>query len=262
VRKLKEFNNALLGKWCWRMLVDTCGLWYRVLVARYGELGRRLEVGSRSVSSWLREVGRIRDRGGGDGSSWFTENVSMKVGDGFDTLFWYDRWIGGVPLCERYSRLFDLSENKTIIVVNLFSVSSDHWGDVWRWRRRLWAWEEEMVAECRALLLDVSLYPNISDRWVWLQDPPAGYTDRGAYDLLTTQETPMVEPATELVWHNQVPLKVSVFAWRLVLDRLPTKSNLVARGVLSSDMASCIAGCGLFETSQHLFLSCATFGSI
>ncbi|MCI76601.1 receptor-like kinase [Trifolium medium] len=34
---MKEFNTALLGKWCWRMLVDKTGLLYRVLVARYGE---------------------------------------------------------------------------------------------------------------------------------------------------------------------------------------------------------------------------------
>jgi len=36
----------------------------------------------------------------------------------------------------------------------------------------------------------------------------------------------------------------------------------VAKGVLFADMASCIAGCGLSETAQHLFLSCDTFGSI
>ena len=39
VRRLREFNVALLGKWCWRMLVDKEGLWYRVLKARYGEEG-------------------------------------------------------------------------------------------------------------------------------------------------------------------------------------------------------------------------------
>ncbi|PNX57544.1 cysteine-rich receptor-like protein kinase, partial [Trifolium pratense] len=31
----------------------------------------------------------------------------------------------------------------------------------------------------------------------------------------------------QFIWHPQVPLKVSVFAWRLLRDRLPTKSNIV-----------------------------------
>ncbi|XP_024639928.1 uncharacterized protein [Medicago truncatula] len=91
---------------------------------------------------------------------------------------------------------------------------------------------------------------------------PGGYTVRGAYDLLTIQEAPMAELTSKLVWHNQVPLKVYVFAWRLIRDRLPTKSNLVTIRVLSADMASCIVGCGLSETAQHLFFSCDTFGSI
>lgn len=52
MRQLREFNHALLGKWCWRMLVDRGGFWYRVLVVRYGEEAGRLEVGGRSTSSW------------------------------------------------------------------------------------------------------------------------------------------------------------------------------------------------------------------
>jgi len=36
VRRLKEFNVDLSCKWCWRMLVDICGLWFCVLAARYG----------------------------------------------------------------------------------------------------------------------------------------------------------------------------------------------------------------------------------
>ncbi|AES99611.1 hypothetical protein MTR_5g082820 [Medicago truncatula] len=54
VRQLRELNFALLGKWCWRLLVDRGGLWYKVLVARYGEEAVKLEVGDRSVSFWGR----------------------------------------------------------------------------------------------------------------------------------------------------------------------------------------------------------------
>jgi len=45
IRRLREFNIALLGKWCWRLLVDRDGLWRRVLVARYGVADGGLEDG-------------------------------------------------------------------------------------------------------------------------------------------------------------------------------------------------------------------------
>jgi len=39
VMRLKEFNLALLGKWCLRLLEDTYSLWYKVLCVRYGQEG-------------------------------------------------------------------------------------------------------------------------------------------------------------------------------------------------------------------------------
>ena len=41
VRRVGAFNLSLLGKWCWRMLLEKDGLWYRVLKARYGGGWRR-----------------------------------------------------------------------------------------------------------------------------------------------------------------------------------------------------------------------------
>ncbi|MCI32032.1 receptor-like kinase, partial [Trifolium medium] len=64
VRRLREFNLALLGKWCWRMLEDREGLWFRVLAARYGVERGRLRAGGARGSSWWREIVRIRDGGG------------------------------------------------------------------------------------------------------------------------------------------------------------------------------------------------------
>jgi hypothetical protein len=45
-------------------------------------------------------------------------------------------------------------------------------------------------------------------------------------------------------------------------DRLPTKSNLVARGIISPEAHFCVSGCGGIESARHLFLSCSTFGSL
>ena len=51
--------------------------------------------------------------------------------------------------------MFALSENKFITVADLFSRGFEQGGEAWQWRRRLWAWEEEELEECRTLLLDV-----------------------------------------------------------------------------------------------------------
>ena len=152
MRQLREFNIALLGKWCWRMLVDSGGFWYMVLVARYGEVAGRLVVGGRSASSWLREVVKIRDGIEGANGGWFGERVSKVVGDGNNTFFWFDNWVGDVPLCRRFGRLFDLATNKFRIVADMCVRGWEDGGEAWSWRRRLWTWEEEMLEECRQLL--------------------------------------------------------------------------------------------------------------
>ncbi|CAJ2667177.1 unnamed protein product [Trifolium pratense] len=256
VRQLREFNLALLGKWCWRMLVDREGLWFRVLAGRYGVERERLCEGGARGSTWWRELARIRDGGGEAGRGWFREYVSRQVGDGSDTFFWTDPWVDGTSLRERYERLFDLAENKSASVAEMFLRG---W-EAWEWRRQLRAWEEELLGECQAYLLTISLQDHVSDRWQWRVDLDDGYTVRGAYQLLTTQDIVTLDAASGLIWHRQVPLKVSICAWRLLRDRLPTKANLVIRGILSTETHLCAFGCGEVESAQHLFLSCSSFG--
>lgn len=116
----------------------------------------------------------------------------------------------------------------------MFTLGWEVGGDAWSWGRPLWAWEEEMLSECRLLLNNFVVHTNIFDRWQWLLDIVGGYTVRGAYHILTLQVAPLINVTEELVWHKQVPLKVSILAWRLLPDRLPTKINLLRRGVLPS----------------------------
>ena len=59
-------------------------------------------------SSWWRVLGRIREGVGEGDGRWFDENIRRVVGDGTNTLFWHDNWVGGIPLRLKFPRLFDL----------------------------------------------------------------------------------------------------------------------------------------------------------
>ncbi|GAU47276.1 hypothetical protein TSUD_94650 [Trifolium subterraneum] len=100
------------------------------------------------------------------------------------------------------------------------------------------------------------------DMWLWRPDPIRGYSVREAYRFLTSHQPISMIDADDLIWHKQVPLKVSSFAWRLLRNRLPTKDNLANRGIITAEAQSCVAGCGALESAQHLFISCSTFGSL
>ncbi|PNX58581.1 ribonuclease H, partial [Trifolium pratense] len=66
------------GKWCWRMLVDREGLWFRVLVGRYGVERGRLCVGGTRGSTWWRELASLQDGGGTLDEGWFGGHISRK----------------------------------------------------------------------------------------------------------------------------------------------------------------------------------------
>ena len=265
VRRLREFNLALLGKRCWRQVTNREGLWFRLLAARYGLEGGRLQPGGREGSVWWREMVKIRDGFGSALGNWYVDNVRLKAGNRLNTLFWLDRWVGDVPLRVRYRRLFDLFDNKLVIVAQMFALGWDEGGGAWRWRRRLWAWEEELVKECRTLLLTVSLQVENDDVWTWIPDPLAGYTVRGAFRTLTNG-APLNHDVhlfyDDLLWRKDVPLKVLIFACRLFRNRLPTKVNLFRRGIIQYEDQMCVGGCGVQETNEHLFLNCGVFAQL
>jgi hypothetical protein len=149
-------------------------------------------------------------------------------------------WVGGMTFRDRYNRLFELSLTKEESIFGMYSLGWGIEGDAWRSRRRLFAWEEELVGELRLLLHNVSLQVDRVDRRVWRLESSSEYTVRSAYNFLSAT-TPVnhAVPVSSL-WHKNVPLKVVVFAWRLFRDRLPTKNNLFRRHVIATDAQSCV----------------------
>lgn len=62
--------------------------------------------------------------------------------------------------------------------------------------------------------------------------------------MLTSKEDHTFDEFLDFVWHKQVPLKVSIWAWRLLRNRLLTKDNLVKRDIISQENHYCVSGWG------------------
>nr|GEY62063.1 hypothetical protein [Tanacetum cinerariifolium] len=71
--------------------------------------------------------------------------------------------------------------------------------------------------------------------------------------LLDEAFLPKLEVPTR--WIMCIPIKVNIFAWKLFLDRLPTRSNLARRNVSIPSLACPLCDHAL-EDSSHLFFGC------
>ena len=256
VRRVGAFNLSLLGKWCWRLLLEKEALWYRLLKVRYGEEGGRLRDGGRQSPVWWRTMCNVRDGVGEGVGNWFEDNIRRVVGDGRDTFFWYDEWIEDTPLRIKFPRFFDLALEKESRVDYMGRRSWEPDGGAWVWRRRLFAWEEESLRECSFLLHNTVLQDNVHDTWRWHSDPVNGYSVHESYQFITNSGAMLDRTLLDDVWHKSILSKVSLLVWCLLRNRVPTKDNLVHRGVLSTTDMTCVAGCGQTETAVHLFLHC------
>ena len=124
---------------------------------------------------------------------WLLDNIVRKVGDGSTTLFWEDMWMDDVPLVVSFSRLFELSDYKMTTVREMFLLGWGADGNAWRWRRRLFAWEEGLVGECVGRLTNSVLQVDVADRWVWKLHSTHTYSVQSAYSYLTAVDTNISE---------------------------------------------------------------------
>ena len=118
------------------------------------------------------------------------------------------------------------------------------------------------MGELCLLLRNVTLQVDKDDKWHWKVDASNAYTVRSAYKSMIHHQLIDTTVSTKVLWHKDIPLKVVLFTWRLFRDRLPTKDNLHRRGVIAADDRLCVGGCGLLESSTHLFLHCNIFGDV
>lgn len=148
-----------------------------------------------------------------------------KLGDGCDTQFWNEIWIGDQTLKIRFPRLFALETNKLITVaerkrqgIDLASFRRHPRGGV-----ESTQWEEMLE------LLDSVQLTSMVDRWAWTLHGTGSFTVSSARVFIDNKV--LITDGEPTRWCKLIPIKVNIMAWRLSLNKLPTRMNLDARGI-------------------------------
>lgn len=159
------------------------------------------------------------------------------MGNGQQTKFWVHPWVEGGELRTEFNRLYRISTNKDGTVAAMGGWYDGRWVWDWHWRRELFLREIDLLQQLEVVVVgQCNMQDHTSDKWVWKEDQSGLYTVRSAYKALRYHDAVLMK-----VWNKRVPLKVASFVWKLMQNRVrvPTKDNLVRRGIIVDDNRGC-----------------------
>ncbi|GJX87305.1 RNA-directed DNA polymerase, eukaryota, partial [Tanacetum coccineum] len=148
-----------------------------------------------------------------------------------------------------YNRLYRLESEKDCLIIDRI----DHGQWRWNWSR------PNLGARNSADLLDMLFeissaeINEVEDTCVWSLGTDGTFSVKDARCIIDSKILPSLAPST--VWDKNIPRKVNIFIWRLILDRLPHKLNLSSRGI-DIQAISCPSCNGNVESSNHIFFEC------
>ncbi|GJY74776.1 RNA-directed DNA polymerase, eukaryota [Tanacetum coccineum] len=175
-------------------------------------------------------------------------HCKKRVGNGLLTRFWSDIWLGDNQLRYLFPRIYALELNKDCSVAVKMLYSVDH-----SLRRSVRGGAEAHQLDQLQGLIGSVVLANSSDRWYWDLNGSGSFCVKDVRNLLDEFFLPKDVNATR--WIKYIPIKINVFAWKVYLDRLPTKLNLIRRGIQVLS-ASCPICNSAHEDLSHLLFSC------
>ncbi|PWA89445.1 Endonuclease/exonuclease/phosphatase [Artemisia annua] len=112
--------------------------------------------------------------------------------------------------------------------------------------------EQHQFAELASIIDQVSLSPSL-DRWVCSLSSDGSFSVKEARIAIDEVYLPQHTESTR--WVKVVPIKVNIFVWRAWRDCLPTRTNLIRRGV-SVESSSCPLCHSGEEDVHHVLFRC------
>ncbi|XP_071700484.1 uncharacterized protein [Rutidosis leptorrhynchoides] len=225
IGSLKAKNWALVGKWWWHFRTESNTLWVRVIKSIYGRdggLGQENLVSSAKGNSVWGNIIKIGKDSLNIGLN-FNVLFDKKLGDGRDTFFWEDIWVGGMRLKDRFSRLFRLEVNQMASVKDRVTFIKASWEFLWQWSRNLTGRLVGELKDLGTLILGFTGLDHGEGKWICKVDNSEVYKTRvmtrKIEDLLLAGHC----SNTSTMRNKLLPQKVGLFIWRVLKERIPVR---------------------------------------
>lgn len=148
------------------------------------------------------------------------------------------------------------------VVADVFRIVDGEVSGLWKWRRNLFVWEETLLADL-LLIVNRNFLPNLyEDRWVWSSSKYMAYLTKEDCSKLVKDIRWCSRGFKIVDWTDLeqvakwLSLKINAFAWKLMLDRLPSLTNLNKCKFLSTnEKGECRLCDRNVELVTHFFFS-------
>ncbi|XP_071694765.1 uncharacterized protein [Rutidosis leptorrhynchoides] len=231
-KPVTEKFNSRLSNWREKSIsfggrVEPNSLWPSIIKSIHGANGPLLpsdlnrSKGKRGVWLNILRAGLDIERSGID----FGNSFYKVIGDGSNSQFWTDCWLGDSPLKDRLPRLFRLDQDQSALEGNRIRWSDSGWEDV-----------------------------NL-DSWAWRLANNGVFTTKILTKLNDEKLLPSNGSRVGTLKNNLVPSKVEIFIWRVLKRRIPVLTEIDKRGI-DLGTVRCTLCDDDVETIEHSLILC------
>ncbi|PWA40157.1 reverse transcriptase domain, Reverse transcriptase zinc-binding domain protein [Artemisia annua] len=175
---------------------------------------------------------------------------NRRIGNGCFTRFWSDKWVDNGTLKDKFPGVYALELDKSITVAakkaqgtSIDSLRRQPSGGV----------ESEQWSQIQTLITDIQL-TSMEDRWCWTLEGMGHFSVKSA--RVAIDKKILITTGDPTRWSKFLPKKVNIMVWKMIMDRIPTRVNLDARGVdIPFVLCPICEGCS--ETVNHIFFECS-----
>ncbi|XP_013690321.2 uncharacterized protein LOC106394286 [Brassica napus] len=246
-KNLEKFNQALLAKQGWRLLMEPESLCARVLRSRYYPSGVFLDarLGSRPSYAWRNIL---------FGRELLVKGLRRNIGSGESINVWMDKWLfvtePKAPM--RKQILFNL-DLKVCDLINPQTRGCD--------RGKL---EEVFFPSDIELVLKMKPAVGEEDSYEWVHNRWGAYSVKSGYWLacsldqsevrVAARSKPSLNDLRSQVWKVNTAPKIKIFMWRALSNALGVSEECIARGMKVDSRCQRCGEEG--ESINHVLFTC------